>query len=371
MSVQRLTNGKWRVRVKVGGREVYSKVHKTRREAVADEAEQSQRLSHGTWVDPRAGRAPVSQVVQDYLASRPGMVASKTLVTERYLLARISPAFARLPVGAVTRLDVQEELGRQAESWSTSSVKRFRSVLSALFSNVVDRQLRYDNPVKATRVPPGAADRDRTEMYPFSLAELREVAADLMTQHPDGDLALFLGLTGLRWGEVEALRVRDVLEIPHRAVRVSRSSPTGHPVRSTTKGGKDRVVPLVDEVWAIVARRLGGGRGPDDLLFTNTRGDRLNGWAWKSLVNWADYARGRRVHDLRHTAATLWLSSGVPPKTVQNWLGHASATLTLDRYAHFIPTSEGAHGLAIMNAHLDSGGTSVARRRPLQGEGGE
>ena len=49
-----------------------------------------------------------------------------------------------------------------------------------------------------------------------------------------------------------------------------------------------------------------------------------------------------RWHDLRHTCATLLLSRGAHPKLVRHLLGHASIGITLDRYAHWIP-SMGAH----------------------------
>ena len=49
-----------------------------------------------------------------------------------------------------------------------------------------------------------------------------------------------------------------------------------------------------------------------------------------------------RWHDLRHTCATLLLGRGVHPKLVQHLLGHASITMTLDRYSHWIP-SMGRH----------------------------
>jgi integrase len=44
-----------------------------------------------------------------------------------------------------------------------------------------------------------------------------------------------------------------------------------------------------------------------------------------------------RVHDLRHTAASLWISSGATVKVVQQQLGHKTATLTLDTYSHLFP----------------------------------
>lgn len=55
----------------------------------------------------------------------------------------------------------------------------------------------------------------------------------------------------------------------------------------------------------------------------------------------APAVEGVRLHDLRHTAATLWLSSGVHFMQVSKWLGHSTFTLTLDVYGDFIPEDDG------------------------------
>ena len=62
---------------------------------------------------------------------------------------------------------------------------------------------------------------------------------------------------------------------------------------------------------------------------------------WQRSVRWRDAVTtvGRpdlRVHDLRHTAASLWLGSGADPKVVQRVLGHASGAMTMDLYGHLI-----------------------------------
>ena len=59
--------------------------------------------------------------------------------------------------------------------------------------------------------------------------------------------------------------------------------------------------------------------------------------SFKPLLKRAEL-EGVRFHDLRHTCATLLLSRGVHPKFVQELLGHASITMTLDRYSHWIPS---------------------------------
>ena len=57
---------------------------------------------------------------------------------------------------------------------------------------------------------------------------------------------------------------------------------------------------------------------------------------------------GRRLHDLRHTAACLWLNRGVDLSTVSAWLGHASISTT-NRYLHYLGTSADSAGLERLN----------------------
>ncbi len=71
-------------------------------------------------------------------------------------------------------------------------------------------------------------------------------------------------------------------------------------------------------------------------VFATSTGTPILGPNFRRAVRWSATAPGHRVHDLRHTAATIWLSSGLDPLTVQHWLGHATATLTLDLYGHFM-----------------------------------
>ncbi len=63
----------------------------------------------------------------------------------------------------------------------------------------------------------------------------------------------------------------------------------------------------------------------------------MNRGSFKPLLKRAEL-KGVRFHDLRHTCATLLLSRGVHPKFVQELLGHASITITLDRYSHWVPS---------------------------------
>src|SRR6476646_8503336 len=63
-------------------------------------------------------------------------------------------------------------------------------------------------------------------------------------------------------------------------------------------------------------------------------------------------SRGRRPHDLRHTAASLWIAAGVDIKTVSAWLGHSTAKLTLDTYGHLMGTDADRAALERVNRAL-------------------
>ena len=97
------------------------------------------------------------------------------------------------------------------------------------------------------------------------------------------------------------------------------------------------------------------GKGADDLLVTTANGARLYATAFKNSTNWIVTGRGRRLHDLRHTAACLWLEAGVSLTTVQAWMGHADLTTT-QRYLHYLGTSADETGLGRLNQWARAGG---------------
>jgi integrase len=84
------------------------------------------------------------------------------------------------------------------------------------------------------------------------------------------------------------------------------------------------------------------GKHADDLAFTTPTGTILRLSNWRRAVFLTARSRaglsGRfRIHDLRHTAASLMVQAGYPPKMLQEIMGHASITTTLDLYGHLYP----------------------------------
>jgi site-specific recombinase XerD len=108
----------------------------------------------------------------------------------------------------------------------------------------------------------------------------------------------------------------------------------------TAKNHRARTVPLPHRVAEVVRARC-GGRTAGAWLFETSAGTPLREENWKRAVRWSQAKQtigrpGLRVHDLRHSAASIWLGAGADAKVVQRVLGHATASMTLDLYGHVI-----------------------------------
>ena len=156
-------------------------------------------------------------------------------------------------------------------------------------------------------------------------------------------LILLLACTGLRWGEATALRVRDI-DLDRRRVDVRRafSDVGGRVILGTPKSHQSRTVPLPRFLAAELAAAV-AGKHADQLVFTAPGGSVLRLPNWRRSVFMPARRRAGlsdrfRVHDLRHTAASLMsFQAGYPPKMLQEIMGHASITTTLGLYGHLYP----------------------------------
>jgi integrase len=318
VTIRKLPSGRFQAIVKAGRTQVCSKSFATRREAQAYYARDKAALAGG--VDPRAGRASVRSLLPVWLAERKYAVSPKTYVADAALVRLVPPSLGAMQIAAVTDREITRVLvGWSRHGFAEASVRRTRNSLSSFFAWAVRERLITVNPVTVTPVPRSLAPR--TEMYPFGEDDLERLWARATQKNRRlADLALLAGWTGLRWSELRAIRVRDVVEVPMPMLIVQRAEPEGVATKGT-KSGKTRRVPLADRVLPIV-RELCEGRKQDDLLCVTETGHQLHATAFKRTLGWTKIADGRRIHDLRHTAACMWLARGVDPITVQAWMGH-------------------------------------------------
>jgi integrase len=185
------------------------------------------------------------------------------------------------------------------------------------------------------------------------LALARETAQPAKPEHSDvaspQDAAIFLtaAFTGLRLGELLALRVRDV-DFEAEAIRVMGSVDILAGV-GTPKSGRGRTVPMVPEVAQVLARILQREHftGADDFVFAGETGRYLDGSALRRRYKAAQKRAGLpeiRFHDLRHTFGSLAIRE-LGTLEVQHLMGHADSRTTA-RYTHYKSRSDEAKKLA-------------------------
>jgi integrase len=222
---------------------------------------------------------------------------------------------------------------------------------------------------RLARNPADFADPPRVSAQSHELRtwSAEQLAAFLHSQLNDRLYALWhtLAMTGMRRGEALGLRWEDVdLEAGRLAVRRA-LVPCGKEVlvsEPKTACGR-RVVALDPQTVAVLkgqaARQLQEQQDAEwtetDLVFTNEGGQALHPWAVSRFFR-AAVKRALlpeiRLHDLRHTHATLALQAGIHPKVVSERLGHATVSITLDTYSHAIPAMQEEAAVRIANLVL-------------------
>ena len=249
----------------------------------------------------------------------------KTAETYASLLrSRILPTFGTHPIGSISRAQVREWVARTAGEVSAKRTRNAHGLLSRLLNEAVLDGRLLTNPAAGVPLPRVIT----AEVEPWTAEELMAVAAAAGRYEP---LIVWLGLMGTRWAETVGLewsKVRDGAVL----IDSSLSEVNGKFHRVSTKTFASRRLPMPAEV----ERRLPASG--DGLVFSTTYGNPVRSAAFRSRVflpacQRAD-VRPLRIHDLRHTCASLLVGSGASPKTVQSWLGHSDLRLTMNTYTH-------------------------------------
>lgn len=330
MSVVKTSNGRWRVKLKAGRRDVVSKTFSTKREAIAWLKKQTSLMNVG--VDVHAAKTTtVGEALRDWLVVRRGMVAESTVKTDESVVRNLPKSIQAYRVGDVTGAEFHTYLS--SLPCSVGRRDRIRISLSAFFTWCVKNGLRADNPLRGLRLKSGV----REVMNPFSWGEVAGVVSSI-TQPEYKRVVLVAAYTGLRWGELRGLLVKDVRMVGDRMVlSVVRSHSEGVSVKDV-KQSQARVVPVPEAaVWAVREAVLGKGRL--ECVFTSPAGGLLDRGNFRRDA-WDSVRAGRSIQDLRHTAISEWVRHGVPLSTVKAWAGHASLATT-NGYVHYQP----CHGL--------------------------
>lgn len=330
-SIDRRPNGRWRARYRDGLGRQHSQHFDRKLDARRWLATVEVARSRGEWVDPGLSRLPVGEWARGWLA---GQVQLKPSTQARYRVAlerHVFPTWEPVPLASVAYSDVAAWVADLvAGGLAPATVRYAHRVFSLSLAHAVRAGRLARNPAEGVPLP-RLVRKPAVFLDHGQVVELADACA------PYGLLVRFLAYTGLRWGEATALRVHR-LDLTRRRVTVATAfvSIDGQLVEGTPKTHRTREVP----VPRFLARQLGehvAGMGSTALVFSTASGAPLRSSNFRQRV-WLPAVKacgleGLRVHDLRHTAASLAVKSGANPKVVQQMLGHASAAMTLDVYA--------------------------------------
>lgn len=288
----------------------------------------------GEYVDPRAGRVLVGALGPQWIAAhRNTWALSHWRAVESAWRLHVEPQWGKCRLNEIKPSGVQAWSDELAASYSHTTVGRCVGILSGICATAVGDGLMARNPCERVRLP-----KKQRSKHPYLTPEqLLALAAASGTRAP---IILVLGLCGLRYGELRALRVQDV-DFDRNRITVARSATKAGTVtvEKSTKGNRVRTVAMPTLVCDAL-RRQTEGKHDDDLVFDDGHGGYIayqcasgsgRGWFKRALQQAG--LNPMTVHDLRHTAASLMVQSGANVKTVQRTLGHASAAMTLDVYA--------------------------------------
>lgn len=239
---------------------------------------------------------------------------------------------------------------------SPKTVRNIHGTLSKLFTDATDLGILASNPAAAAHPPKPRTTRNGEIRFwtPDELAEfLRAVHGDHF--YPLWHLA---SMTGMRRGEILGLRWSDLdLETQRLSVRQNLISVAYEIQMTTPKSHHARVIDLDTKTTAVLrAHRtsLDAAGAPtlgSTLVFLKDDGEIIHpdvlSQRFERLVDRTDL-RQIRLHDLRHTHATIGLRAGVPVKVMSERLGHSTPAFTLQQYAHVIPgmQAEAAEAIA-------------------------
>ncbi|MGI8439859.1 MAG: tyrosine-type recombinase/integrase [Thermoleophilaceae bacterium] len=245
---------------------------------------------------------------------------------------------------SVTTHDVEDLMrSMRTAGVGAKSVRNYVGTLSAMFRYAHHPRRRWvaENPCDALELPP--ADT-HAEIHYLTLDELGSLAdAAVAGPHEQLDRTLYLtaAMTGLRQGELIALRWLDVDWLAQR-IRVRRNHVLGEFDTPKSRRGS-RSVPMTTRVVGALDGLHRASRWQEDehLVFAEPdTGEPLRRGAlmrrYRRALKAAQLEPTHRFHDLRHTFGTAMAGAGVPMRTLQEWMGHRDIATT-QRYADYAP----------------------------------
>lgn len=354
-TIRQRADGTWEARITMGtnptsGKPVRKSIYgKTQKEVRQKMTAILGSMDKGTYQPETklSVRAWMDEWIETFCANK---LKRYTLTSYRGIIDNhINKHLGALPLQSIRGSDIQRMYNKMiADGLSPKTVKNVGAVMHKAFSMAVKQGMIAANPCDAAELPA----MQQHEIKPLTDNEIPLFLQAIQGDAMENAYALCL-LAGLREAECLGLSWEQV-DFAKGTITINQQLQ-----KEKTKGGKYMIVPftksnkprtimppqlafdyLKSEQRRQAEKRLAAGQmwdNPNDLVFTDKWGDNIAIFTFYSHFKKIVAAIGRpdaRPHDLRHTAATVAIASGADVKSVQDMLGHATASFTLNVYAH-------------------------------------
>ncbi|WP_275792881.1 tyrosine-type recombinase/integrase [Prescottella equi] len=337
---KKLPNGRWKARISIWDPVSQRTIRQlTRTFDRKWQAEDWIRESRDRTVDSvQLSALPVAAYIKQFESEALyGLRSPHTVANYRsHWRLRVVPVLGQVRIGDLDPVMIERAQDLWSVGVSRTVVMGTRNSLSRVCQHAVKRGVLAKNPVLDAAQPPREVAK---EIVTLDRAEVGALVSRLNDKDAlYGDLASVAVMTGVRAGELLALRPADI-DVANQRIRVQRAwSGTGRQRKlGPPKSGKQRAVPVPADLIPVLERRIALVGGRADCLWVGPRGGSLRHAnvlarsGFKECVTEMGHPEFR-WHDLRATAIVEWIRRGVPLTVVREWAGHSSLTTT-DRYA--------------------------------------
>jgi integrase len=361
-SIVKRRSGNYAIVYYVDGKQKWETIGPSRREAERALTARKREVDTGAWREPSS--ETLAAYAERWLAHRdPARVQSgRTRLSHstfaeyrRALRLHVAPQLGQRTLASLRTEDVDRLIAAlEADGKAPGTVRNIITPLRKMLADAVRQGKLVANPAANADLPPAQdftgkeLPHEHADAIRAALVEL--APRDPLRNGPDLVYVCFFDValgTGLRLGELRALRWRDI-DRDRRLIRIERAY-SRRELRSPKSEAGVRSVPLFpsvdDALRELAARAVERGRyAPDELVFGSARGTPLQPSnfrerVWHPALRRAGLeGRGYRFHDLRHTCVSRLVAAGADVKLVQAVAGHASALITLERYSHLLDT---------------------------------
>ncbi|MFD2704174.1 site-specific integrase [Salibacterium lacus] len=303
-------------------------------------------LQHDEFVDTK--KMMLKDFVEDWIEMEEMNYRPSTFSVYKSIINnRLIPAFGHAYVDELKPIDIQKYYNRMLKEGLTPKyILSIHNVLRALISKSVTWEVASKNVMDKVTPPKGK----RKEMQTWTLEQSKQFldhAKENTIIYPVFVLAIW---TGMRKGEIYGLKWKDI-DFENNRIQVNRTMAwargQGHILQDAKTDGSRRTIKASDHVMSVlnsqllkqkqIMMKLGERHQDDNLVFLSYNGKPMSmRHAGERLVQLSkELGLPRiRMHDLRHTHATISLELKQHPKVVSERLGHKSIDITLDLYSH-------------------------------------